>query len=147
LFYTRTNRGATVKSAPAPIETLDISQYDLDDPADRKLLMKALVKIVPNPINVRSELIQYVGNVNKLLFAGVPSGCKIRVFTERGDFVSEITESEAGYAWYLTTDWQQILVSGVYIAHFEMIEDFESEKTGVRLDRGDSIVKKFIIIR
>lgn len=147
LFYTRTNRGATVKSPPAPREDIDITQYDLDNPNDRKLLMKSLVKIVPNPINVRSEAIQYVGNVNKLLFAGVPSGCRIKVYTERGDFVAEITESEAGYAWYLTTDWQQILVSGVYIAHFEMVENFESEKTGVRLDRGDSIIKKFIIIR
>ncbi|MFA6617531.1 MAG: hypothetical protein WCT23_00475 [Candidatus Neomarinimicrobiota bacterium] len=147
LFFTRTNRSATVKSPPAPIETFDISQYDLNDPADRKLLMKEIIKIVPNPINVRNEAIQFQGNVNKLLFAGVPSGCKIRVFSERGDFVAEVNEAEEGYAWYLTTDWQQILVSGVYIAHFEMFEDFESEKTGVRLDRGDSIIKKFIIIR
>lgn len=147
LFFTRTNRAATVKSPPAPIETFDVSQYDLNDPADRKLLMKEIIKIVPNPINIRSEKIQFQGNVNKLLFAGVPSGCKIKIFSERGDFIAEVTESEQGYAWYLTSDWQQILVSGVYIAHFEMFEDFADEKTKVRLDRGDSIIKKFIIIR
>ena len=146
-FYTRTNRGATVKSPPAPPEDIDVSQYDLDNPNDRKELMKELVKVVPNPINVRSEQIQYIGNVNKLLFARVPSGCRIKIYTERGDYVAEVTESEEGYAWYLTTDWQQILVSGVYIAHLEMIEDFYSDRTGVRLDRGDSIFKKFIIIR
>ena len=146
-FYTRTNRGATVKSPPAPNEKLNIDDFDLDDPADRKRLMDFIVKIVPNPINVRNEQIQYVGNVNKLLFAGVPSGCKVQVFTERGDFVTDVLESEAGYAWYLTTDWQQILVSGVYIARFIMEEDFEDPKTGVRFDTGDTTIKKFIIIR
>jgi hypothetical protein len=109
--------------------------------------MEFLIKIVPNPINVRNEQIQFIGNVNKLLFAGVPSGCKIRVYTERGDFVTEVTESEAGYAWFLTTEWQQILVSGVYIAHFVMEEDYQDNKTGVRLDKGDTMVKKFIVIR
>jgi hypothetical protein len=146
-FYTRTNRGATVKSPPAPIETFNIDDYDLDNPADRKAIMEFLIKIVPNPINVRNEQIQFIGNVNKLLFAGVPSGCKIRVYTERGDFVTEVTESEAGYAWFLTTEWQQILVSGVYIAHFVMEEDYQDNKTGVRLDKGDTMVKKFIVIR
>jgi len=109
--------------------------------------MDFIVKIVPNPINVRNEQIQYVGNVNKLLFAGVPSGCKIQIFTERGDFVTDVMESEAGYAWFLTTDWQQILVSGVYIARFIMEEDFVDPKTGVRFDAGDTTIKKFIIIR
>ena len=146
-FYTRTNRGATVKSPPAPIETFDINNYDLDNPADRKAIMEFIIKIVPNPINVRNEQIQFIGNVNKLLFAGVPTGCKIRIYTERGDFVAEVTESEAGYAWYLTTEWQQILVSGVYIAHFVMEEDYYDSKTGVRLDQGDTMVKKFIVIR
>ena len=146
-FYTRTNKGATVKSPPAPNEKLNLDDYDLDDLADRKKLMDFIVKIVPNPINVRNEQIQYVGNVNKLLFAGVPSGCKIQIFTERGDFVTDVMESEAGYAWFLTTDWQQILVSGVYIARFIMEEDFVDTKTGVRFDTGDTTIKKFIIIR
>ena len=146
-FYTRTNKGATVKSPPAPNEKLNLDDYDLDDLADRKKLMDFIVKIVPNPINVRNEQIQYVGNVNKLLFAGVPSGCKIQIFTERGDFVTDVMESEAGYAWFLTTDWQQILVSGVYIARFIMEEDFVDPKTGVRFDAGDTTIKKFIIIR
>jgi hypothetical protein len=146
-FFTRTNRAATVKSPPAPNEKLNLDDYDLNNPADRKALMHLLVKIVPNPINVRNEKIQFRGNVNKLLFAGVPSGCKIKVFTERGDFVADIEQSEEGYAWYLTTDWQQILVSGVYIAYFEMQEDFEDPKTGVRFKEGDTIVKKFIVIR
>jgi hypothetical protein len=146
-FYTRTNRGATVKSPPAPREDIDIDDFDLTNPADRKALMNQLVKIVPNPINVRNEQIQFKGNVNKLLFAGVPSGCRIRIFTERGDYVTDITQSEAGYAWYLTTEWQQILVSGVYIAYLEMEEDFENPKTGVQLKKGDTIIKKFIIIR
>ncbi|MBW6457804.1 MAG: hypothetical protein K0B52_01440 [FCB group bacterium] len=146
-FYTRTNRAATVKSPPAPNEKLNLDDYDLNNPADRKALMHLLVKIVPNPINVRNEKIQFRGNVNKLLFAGVPTGCRIKVFTERGDFVADIEQSEEGYAWYLTTEWQQILVSGVYIAYFEMYDDFEDEKTGVRFKEGDSIVKKFIVIR
>jgi hypothetical protein len=146
-FYTRTNRGATVKSPPAPNELFDINNYDLNNPADRKAIMEFLIKVVPNPINVRNEKIQFIGNVNKLLFAGVPSGCKISIYTERGDFVTEVTESEAGYAWFLTTEWQQILVSGVYIAHFVMEEDYQDNKTGVRLDKGDTMVKKFIVIR
>ena len=146
-FYTRTNKGATVKSPPAPNELINIDDYDLDNPDDRKELMSFIVKVVPNPINVRNEDIQYIGNVNKLLFAGVPTGCKIQIFTERGDYVTDVEEAEAGYAWYLTTDWQQILVSGVYIARFIMEEDYYDDKTGVRFDIGDTIIKKFIIIR
>ncbi len=146
-FFTRTNRGATVKSPPAPNEKLNIDDFDLTNPADRKQLMDLLIKIVPNPVNVRNEDIQFVGNVNKLLFAGVAKGCRIRIYTERGDFVAEVEESEEGFAWYLTTDWQQILVSGVYIAHFEMVSDFADAKTGVELKTGDSIIKKFIVIR
>jgi hypothetical protein len=38
-------------------------------------------------------------------------------------------------------------VSGVYIAHFVMEEDYQDNKTGVRLDKGDTMVKKFIVIR
>jgi len=146
-FYTRTNRGATVKSPPPPIETFNLDDYDLDNPADRQAIMEFIIKVVPNPINVRNEQIQFIGNVNKLLFAGVPTGCKIRIYTERGDFVTDVTESEAGYAWYLTTEWQQILVSGVYIAHFVMEEDYLDNKLGFRLDKGDTMVKKFIVIR
>jgi|GEM_PF-170871 len=146
-FFTRSNRAATVKSPPAPNEKLFIDDYDLENPADRKELMELLVKIVPNPINVRNERIQFVGNVNKLLFAGVPNGCLIKIFSERGDFVADVEQSEEGYAWYLTSDWQQILVSGVYIAHFEMQQDFADAKTGVRLKKGDSMIKKFIVIR
>ncbi|MFO7841665.1 MAG: hypothetical protein R6V48_05875 [Fidelibacterota bacterium] len=146
-FYTRTNRPATVKSPPAPNEQLDIDDFDLTDPVQRKELMDFLIKIVPNPINVRNEPIQFRGNVNKLLFAGVPSGCRIKIYSERGDFVADVEESEEGFAWYLTTDWQQILVSGIYIAHFEMMDDFENPKTGVELRQGDSTIKKFIIIR
>ena len=146
-FLTRTNRAATVKSPPAPNEKLNIDDYDLTNPADRKALMELLVRVVPNPINVRNEDIQFKGNVNKLLFAGVPGGCRIRIFTERGDFVTDVTESEAGYAWYLTTEWQQILVSGVYIAYFEMEEDYTNPKNGVQLKKGDTMIKKFIIIR
>jgi hypothetical protein len=109
--------------------------------------MDFIFKIVPNPINVRNEQIQFVGNVNKLLFAGVPNGCTIKIFTERGDFVTDVAESEEGYAWYLTTEWQQVLVSGIYIAYFIMDEDYQDDKTGVRFDKGDTIVKKFIVIR
>jgi len=146
-FYTRTNKGATAKSPPAPNEKMNIDDYDLDNPDDRKDLMEFIVKIVPNPINVRNGEIQYIGNVNKLLFAGVPTGCKVQIFTERGDYVTDVEEVEIGYAWYLTTDWQQILVSGVYIARLIMEEDYYDVKTGVRFDIGDTIIKKFIIIR
>lgn len=146
-FYTRTNRGATVKSPPAPNEMLNIDDFDLNDPDDRKALMNFIIKIVPNPINIRSEQIQFIGNVNKLLFAGVPTGCKISIYTERGDFVTDIRESEAGYTWYLTSDWQQILVSGVYLARFVMEEDYEDLSAGVSFLTGDAVIKKFIVIR
>ncbi len=146
-FYTRTNRGATVKSPPAPNEKLNINDFDLGDPDDRKALMSLLIRVVPNPINVRNENIQFLGNVNKLLFAGVPSGCKISIYSERGDYVTDVEESEAGYTWFLTTDWQQILVSGVYIARFVMEEDFDDPQTGVSLLAGDAVIKKFIVIR
>ncbi|MFO7841595.1 MAG: fibronectin, partial [Fidelibacterota bacterium] len=89
------------------------------------------------------------------MFYNLPENCMIRIFTERGDLVDEIEHvTEAGMspvadeAWYSSTDSRQVIKSGVYIAHIQVTEDTSEKDTGLPLlFKGESIVKKFIVIR
>jgi hypothetical protein len=99
------------------------------------------VIVVPNPFNIAlaGTDLQYVGN--KINFFNVPAECTIRIFTESGDLVKTIDHLGSGDAsWGVlqeeqqATDSQQIVVSGLYIAHIET-------------PGGDSVFRKFVIVR
>ncbi|MBT7900046.1 MAG: hypothetical protein HN601_03770, partial [Candidatus Marinimicrobia bacterium] len=62
--------------------------------------------------------------------------CTIRIFTERGDLVDTIEHSDGSgdEAWNSITSSRQLIVSGLYIAHFDMG------------DQG-SAIRKFTVIR
>jgi len=107
------------------------------------------IRVVPNPYNIRNRSLQYVGEYNKIMFLNLPAACKIRIFTERGDLIYTIDHEGSGDArWDLITSSRQIVVSGVYIAHFEVPEDIKDINTGeLLIPKGESTYRKFVIIR
>jgi len=118
-FYTMTNKGASLKRPPG---------RTLDD-----------IRIVPNPFNIRAsgnELQFGPGYPDRLYFYDIPPICTIRIYTERGDLIETIehTNNSGDESWDSITEHRQIIVSGIYIAHFETPD-------------GESTYRKFIIIR
>jgi len=129
LFYTRTNKGATLKKPPA---------ITLDD-----------IRVVPNPYNIRNLNHQYIGEPNKIMFLNLPDKCEIKIYTERGDLIYEIDHEGSGdNKWNLITSSRQIVVSGVYIATFYVPGDIVDNVTGeLIIKKGTSSIKKFVVIR
>ena len=102
-FYTITNTAAYLKRPPG--ESFDE------------------IRVVPNPYHISSRDIQYgVSAPDRLMFLNIPPECTIRIFTERGDLIETIehTDGSGDEAWNSITSSRQIIVSGLYIAHFEM---------------------------
>ena len=102
-FYTITNTAAYLKRPPG--ESFEE------------------IRVVPNPYHISSRDIQYgVSAPDRLMFLNIPPVCTIRIFTERGDLIETIehTDGSGDEAWNSITSSRQIIVSGLYIAHFEM---------------------------
>lgn len=95
------------------------------------------IRIVPNPYNIKAKDIQFGdGGKDRIMFYNLPPICTIKIFTARGDLI-EILQHISGSgdeAWNSISQYRQVVVSGLYIAHFETPD-------------GESIIKKFIIIR
>ncbi len=95
-------------------------------------------RIVPNPFNLTSEKeIRWPDIRDQIGFLDIPGNCTIKIFTERGDLVRTIehTDGSGDEYWNLQTEFNQLVVSGVYVA---VVTDNET---------GDNIIKKFVIIR
>lgn len=109
------------------------------------------IRIVPNPFNIKARDQQFGQNYpDKLAFFGLPPACKIRIYTENGDLVYTIDHNNGSgdESWYSVTSSNQIVVSGLYIAHFEVTQDAYDDVSGQLLfKKGDTTFKKFIIIR
>ncbi len=110
------------------------------------------IRIVANPYSIANRDWQYGegDDMDRIYFLEVPGHCVIKIFTERGDLIKTI-HHEAGSgdkAWNLDTDSRQVIVSGVYIAYFQVTQDIPDPYTGeVALKKGDATYKKFIVIR
>ncbi len=130
LFYTRTNQPAFLKRQPGTLDR---------------------IRIVPNPFNVKARELQYGtdAGADRIMFLDIPPTCKIRIFTERGDLIYSIDhlDGSGDEAWNSITSSRQVVVSGMYIAHFEVLDDYIDWKTGLSVKAGESTIKKFIIIR
>lgn len=117
-FYTQTTKPAVLKRKPGD---------DLE-----------AIRVVPNPFNIRRSgtKLDYLDDHNRLMFLDIPGQCTIRIYTERGDLVKTIehTDGSGDESWRQITDARQTVVSGVYLAHFELPD-------------GRSTYRKFIIIR
>ncbi|MDZ7288571.1 MAG: fibronectin [candidate division KSB1 bacterium] len=108
------------------------------------------IRVVPNPYSIKSRLLQYPGEPDKITFLDIPAYCTIKIYTERGDLIQTIehTNGTGDEAWNSITSSRQVVVSGVYIAHFEVTKDFYDSNTGRLLYRkGETAVRKFVIIR
>ncbi|ARA94735.1 hypothetical protein AWN76_017285 [Rhodothermaceae bacterium RA] len=97
-------------------------------------------KIVPNPLNIAAnESVRYTrGNTaDRIGFLDIPGQCTIRIYTETGELVKTIehTTGTGDEYWNLTTDSQQVIVSGLYIVVVDNHED------------GSRAIKKFVVIR
>ncbi|OQX85665.1 hypothetical protein B6D60_07480 [candidate division KSB1 bacterium 4484_87] len=108
------------------------------------------IRVVPNPYNVRAIDFQYPGEPDKIMFLNIPAECIIRIYTERGDLIKTIIHDDGSGDdyWNSTTEYGQVVVSGVYIALFEVTTDYADPQTGEILYRkGEREMRKFIIIR
>ena len=100
--------------------------------------------VVPNPLNISaSSDVRYVrgGNsADRIGFLDIPGQCTIRIYTETGELIRTIehTTGTGDEYWDLTTDSEQVIVSGVYIA---VVDNNEPGNEGERS------IKKFVIIR
>jgi hypothetical protein len=108
------------------------------------------IRIVPNPYNIASKDMQYPGEPDKIMFLNIPGHCLIRIYTENGDLINTIShENGSGdEAWNSITSSRQVVVSGVYIVHFTVTEDYMDPQTSeLKYKKGDTAYQKLIIIR
>ncbi|HET6568265.1 MAG TPA: T9SS type A sorting domain-containing protein [Rhodothermales bacterium] len=95
-------------------------------------------RIVPNPYNLGANKdLRWPDQQNKIAFLDIPGHATINIYTELGELVKTIVHADGSgdENWNLTTDSNQLIVSGIYIA---VIRDDDS---------GEHIIKKFVVIR
>lgn len=112
------------------------------------------IRVVPNPYDIRAATHEQLGwhtrEQDRLFFLDIPGNCRIDIYTELGELIETIEHDDGtGDAmWNLTTSARQVVVSGVYIAHFTVTEDQVDPETGEVLYRaGETAYRKFVIIR
>lgn len=108
------------------------------------------IRVVPNPYHISSSTLQFPGQPDKIMFYNIPGKCKIKIFTERGDLIEEIDHQDGSgdEEWNSSTRYRQVVVSGLYIAYFEVTEDIvDSDTQGIIFQKGESAFRKFIVIR
>ncbi len=109
------------------------------------------IRIVPNPYNIRARDIQYgASGPDRIMFLNIPAFCTIKIYTERGDLIKTIehTDGSGDATWESVTSSRQVVVSGIYIAYFEVTEDYHDPVTGELLyKKGEQAIQKFVIIR
>jgi hypothetical protein len=107
------------------------------------------LRIVPNPFHIKSKSLQFNAQ-DRLAFYGIPGFCTIRIYTERGDLVKTIDHQDGSgdELWNSITEARQLVVSGLYIAHFEVTRNIADEETGeVFYRKGEQTYRKFAVIR
>jgi hypothetical protein len=128
-FYTRTNQPAYLRRQAGT----DLSS----------------IRIVPNPYNIASPGMQYPGEPDKIMFLNIPGHCTIRIYTENGDLINTI-EHENGSGdetWNSITSSRQVVVSGIYIVHFTVTENYTDPQTGKGYTKGQTAYQKLVVIR
>ncbi len=129
-FYTRTNQPAYLRRQAGD---------NLKD-----------IRIVPNPYNIAAPDLQFPGEVDKIMFLNIPGHCEIKIYTENGDLINTISHEDGSgdQEWNSITSSRQVVVSGIYIVHFLVTEDYVDPSTGeLKYRKGDSAVQKMVIIR
>jgi hypothetical protein len=102
-------------------------------------------------VNIKAVNYQYSQNAkDRLMFYNLPPICDIKIYTERGDKITTIHhfDGSGDEEWNMNTSSRQGIVSGVYIAYIEAREDYIDNATGkVLIKKGDSVIKKFVVIK
>jgi len=152
-----TNLGDPVLNIPAGEPLVSSRYYTTTSNANPSFLRRPAgnslseIRIVPNPYNIKATNLQFgQSNPDRLAFYGLPPFCVIKIYTETGDLVETIdhTSSTGDELWHSLTSSRQVVVSGLYIAYFEVTQDTYDDQTGVLLfKKGENIIRKFIIIR
>ena len=133
LAITGTPDGSPLKSSRYYAQSYDPAR--LSRPPGASL---ADARIVPNPYNLGSNAqLRWPDVQNQIAFLDIPGSCTIEIFTELGERVKTIVHrgGNGDENWNLTTESNQLIVSGIYIA---VITDDET---------GDSVKRKFVVIR
>jgi hypothetical protein len=108
------------------------------------------IRVVPNPYNIRARDLQFGSSApDRLAFYGLPPYCVIKIYTETGDLIETInhTSSSGDELWHSLTSSNQLVVSGLYIAYFEVTQDAYDDTGRLVFKKGDNTFRKFIIIR
>lgn len=97
------------------------------------------IRIVPNPYVIASDPVnlRFDKEPDKIAFFNIPGRCRIKIYTELGELVTEIehTNGSGDEYWKSLTSSRQIVVSGIYIVVFE------------DMDTGKREIRKLSIIR
>jgi hypothetical protein len=97
-----------------------------------------LVRVVPNPYDVRGRFFQFgdQSQYDRIAFYGLPPIAKLKIFTERGDLIwqKDHTKGTGDELWMSQTSSGQIIASGIYIFYVETPD-------------GRSVFRKFVVIR
>jgi hypothetical protein len=129
-FYTITNREAFLTRPPSST--------------------MSELRVVPNPYNIRAKDVQFGQDTpDRLVFYGLPPLCTIKIYTETGDLIETIEHinGSGDEVWQSLTSSDQIVVSGLYIAYFEVPQDITNDAGELVFRKGDNAFRKFIIIR
>lgn len=156
--YSVSNNILTFLNAPDKGDSINVQiikfVYDQSTPPNvKRSYALSDIRIVPNPWNIRSRNIQFGTNdrttVDRLAFYNLPPKCLIKIYTEVGDLVATINHvsTSGDDYWNSLTSSRQLVVSGLYIAYFEVTEDKLDDTGKLIYRKGDTIFKKFIIIR
>jgi hypothetical protein len=108
------------------------------------------IRVVPNPYNIRMKDLQFGQDTpDRLAFYGLPPYCTIKIYTETGDLIETIEHSNGSgdEYWHSLTSSRQLVVSGLYIAYFEVSKDTYDDSGKLIFKKGENIFRKFIIIR
>jgi hypothetical protein len=92
------------------------------------------------------------------MFMNIPPYCKISIYTMTGDLIKVIdhTDGSGDETWgnpkidftHSTSSTGQLIVSGLYIAHFRVTQDFYDPDTNELLfKKGDTKNVKFLVAR
>ena len=141
-YYTQTSEPAYLRRQAG-----DRLEDEVD--ADGNII-KMGIRIVPNPYDIKSRVLQYIGENDKIMFLNIPGHCTIRIYTERGDLIHKIEHEDGSgdESWNSITSSRQVVVSGIYIVHFEVTQDQLDPLTNeVLFQKGETAVRKLVIIR
>jgi len=152
-----TNLGDPTLNIPAGAPLLSSKYYTKTSVSSPAFLTRppgtslSEIRVVPNPYNIKANALQFGQSApDRLAFYGLPPYCTINIFTETGDLIETIehTSSSGDELWHSLTSSRQLVVSGLYIAYFEVSRDTYDEQTGQLLfKKGENTFRKFIVIR